>query len=121
MRKQIKKWKNGYVQWHIQRTRIPGFGVSPLIRLHIVFLGKVQKVGFRDEMSGLAERLGITGTVQNRADGSVDAQLQGERDRVVFLIETMKGLKRARVRDIQIKEMDRVLNETGFTVLPNGE
>src|SRR3954465_11712217 len=40
--------------------------------------GRVQGVGFRYALRDQAERLGITGWVRNRSDGSVQALLQGE-------------------------------------------
>ena len=40
--------------------------------------GRVQGVGFRYALRDEAERLGVTGWVRNRSDGSVQALLQGE-------------------------------------------
>ena len=46
--------------------------------LHVVITGRVQGVGYRDALKAQAERLGISGWVRNRADGSVEAVLQGK-------------------------------------------
>ncbi len=44
--------------------------------------GHVQGVGFRWWGYGLAQRLGLTGSVRNLADGRVEFRLQGADDRV---------------------------------------
>jgi acylphosphatase len=44
-----------------------------------VIRGGVQGVWFRESMRREAERLGVTGWVANRADGSVEAVVQGTR------------------------------------------
>ena len=40
--------------------------------------GQVQGVWFRESMRREAERLGVTGWVRNRRDGSVEAVVQGD-------------------------------------------
>lgn len=44
---------------------------------HLDIRGRVQGVGFRDALCVQAERLGLTGWVRNRTDGSVEALVQG--------------------------------------------
>lgn len=48
--------------------------------------GRVHGVGFRDALRAEALRLGVQGWVRNRADGSVEAVLQGDDDAVARLI-----------------------------------
>ncbi len=45
--------------------------------LRLVIFGRVQGVFFRDSMRREAEKLGISGWVRNRIDGTVEAAVQG--------------------------------------------
>ena len=46
------------------------------VRLHLIFYGKVQGVGFRYRSTMLANELGLTGWVKNLEDGTVEMQVQ---------------------------------------------
>jgi acylphosphatase len=83
----------------------------------IVMYGLVQGVFFRESMVREANRLGVTGWVRNKRDGSVEAMLQGQGQSVEKLIEWAKnGLERARVDRMEIA--DGSGDYASFTRLP---
>jgi acylphosphatase len=57
-----------------------------MITRQISVSGRVQGVGFRDALLREAKRLGVTGWVRNRADGSVEAVVQGSPEAVEKII-----------------------------------
>jgi len=72
-----------------QRSRTPLYnrGVStPRTRVEVIFHGRVQGVGFRATVAGLARDLPVTGWVRNEPDGSVRMEAQGDRDQVERLL-----------------------------------
>lgn len=48
-----------------------------MLTLELRITGRVQGVGFRDALRHEAGKLGVTGWVRNRRDGSVEALVQG--------------------------------------------
>jgi len=69
-----------------------------MVTRHIRVSGRVQGVGFRAALSDEAARLGVAGWVRNRADGSVEALVQGSADAMGSIIEwARRGPPAARV------------------------
>ncbi len=78
--------------------------------------GRVQGVGFRYYTEREARRLGISGYVQNRPDGSVYIEAEGEENDMEAFIEWCRsGPPYARVRKIEISELPP-LGRIGFTI-----
>ena len=51
-------------------------------RVHLVVRGRVQGVFFRAATQREARRLGLTGWVKNRTDGSIEMLAEGEEEAV---------------------------------------
>ena len=113
----IDKLKKNYVINKVKRTKIPGSNGDSINRKKIVFSGKVQKVGFRLEVYEMAKAMGLTGWVKNAEDGNVYSEIQGPNNRIQFLINNMKNLKRAKVTHIDILELPTIDNEEDFVII----
>ncbi len=113
----LKKLRDGYVINQVKHIELPLFKPSPTVRKRLIFSGRVQKVGFRLEVYELAKRLNLTGWVINRNDKNVESEVQGDNEKIIFLIKYLKTLKRASVRDVAINEMLIVDDETDFAVI----
>lgn len=78
---------------------------AALVTRHLVITGLVQGVWYRESMREAADGLGVTGWVRNRLDGSVEAMVQGEADRVEALIDWCRsGPPLARVKAVQVAD-----------------
>jgi acylphosphatase len=62
-----------------------------LRRAHVTVTGRVQGVGFRAFTQDQAHKLGLTGWVLNRADGSVEALIEGPARQVEQMLKLIKG------------------------------
>ena len=72
---------------------------------HLTISGRVQGVGFRYSVSEEAERLGVTGWVRNRRDGTVEAVIEGAPDAVeAVLAWARRGPRGASVTEVQVTE-----------------
>lgn len=112
----LKKLRNSYVIRQVKNIKFPKFYSEHIIREKIIFIGKVQKVGFRLEIYLLAKRLNLSGWVKNNNDKSVEAEIQGPSDKITFIIEFMKSLKRASVKEVVVTELEIKTNEKGFVL-----
>jgi acylphosphatase len=90
--------------------------VSEVTRARVVVRGRVHGVGFRATARSRARSLGVAGWVRNNVDGTVEAELEGPRDRVESLLDWFgRGPSGAWVDDVQV-EWRAPLGEQGFGV-----
>ena len=86
------------------------------VRLRIT--GRVQGVGYRAWMMRQASAIGLRGWVRNRADGSVEALVIGDDDRVAAIVEACReGPFGARVIDVEITDAADD-GSSGFSAAP---
>ncbi|MBS0415474.1 MAG: acylphosphatase [Proteobacteria bacterium] len=75
---------------------------EPISR-HLRIEGRVQGVFYRASLIDEARRLGLTGWVRNRLDGSVEAVAQGAPEAVQALIDwAQRGPPRAQVSAVRV-------------------
>lgn len=92
---------------NIYNDKIPNFEESEYISCHYIFEGNVQDVGFRFRMYDRASKVGLVGWVKNLSDGTVEAVLQGEKNRVEHILEYMKSLPHDSIDKIEEEEFDK--------------
>ena len=74
-----------------------------MIRRRLVVIGRVQNVFYRDWFVEQATALGLDGWVRNRADGSVEAVVQGPGETVEAMVaRAWQGSPAARVADVRV-------------------
>ncbi|WP_297498959.1 acylphosphatase [Thermococcus sp.] len=74
------------------------------VRVHLRIYGRVQGVGFRWSMQREARKLSLSGWVRNLPDGSVEAVIEGDPERVEALIGwAHQGPPLARVTRIKVE------------------
>jgi acylphosphatase len=72
----------------------------------IVVTGRVQGVGFRFFALDAARREGLVGWVRNLADGSVEAEAEGDADSLDrFEMAMRRGPPRSRVEDVIVESI----------------
>ena len=88
----------------------------PQKKLRLVIHGRVQGVFYRDSMRLEAQRLGVSGWVKNRSDGSVEAAVHGDPAAVDAIVRwAHRGPELAHVERVEIEPDDGVYN--GFDVI----
>ena len=73
-------------------------------RAHAIISGRVQGVFFRMETQRAAGKIGVSGWVRNRTDGTVEAVFEGEGERVNAALKWCeKGPPHAVVSDVKVE------------------
>jgi acylphosphatase len=86
---------------------------------HLIISGRVQGVGYRASMIDEARRLGVTGWVRNRRDGTVEAVVDGDEQAVEAIVAwARRGPPGARVSGVAVEETSGTF--AGFDWLPSG-
>ena len=79
---------------------------------HLVIRGRVQGVGYRASLIDEARRLGVTGWVRNRHDGTVEAMVDGDSAAVAAIVAwARRGPPGARVADVLVENADGSFGE----------
>lgn len=90
-----------------------------MVTTQIRISGHVQGVGFRYALCDEAELRGVTGWVRNRADGTVEALLQGDAAAVESLIAwARRGPPGARVLELTSTPVEASASFTRFELRP---
>jgi acylphosphatase len=97
---------------------IPPGGVEiALVAKHLTISGRVQGVGYRASMIDEARRLGVTGWVRNRRDGTVEAVVDGAPAAVAAIIDwARRGPRGASIDRVAVADTDGAFS--GFDWLP---
>lgn len=89
---------------------------SPVTRLHLRFLGRVQGVGFRYQAMYAARNFNLTGWVKNMPDGSVEMEVQGPEEAIDYMLLQLQTGRWIRIEHIEKKKLPLVREERGFQV-----
>ena len=114
LKKKLLEKRDQHVIDQVRTARLPQFQSFEVRRYRLIFAGRVQNVGFRLEVSEMAKRLGLTGFCENLDNGSVMVEVQGQYDKIKFLVAFMKSLKRIVVKHVAIKRLPLDFTEIGF-------
>ena len=87
------------------------------VRAHAIISGRVQGVFFRVETKRAADRIGVSGWVRNRSDGTVEAVFEGDRTQVDAVLEWCnEGPLHANVADLNVTWNDYTGEFQGFEI-----
>lgn len=87
-------------------------------RMHIIVHGRVQGVGFRFFTQQQAEENNIKGWVRNKPDGTVEAEAEGEPQKLDTFINKIKaGSPFSKVTDVHLQEINDLKNYKQFSTV----
>ena len=86
------------------------------IRIKAEFYGQVQGVGFRYTARHAAGALGLTGWVRNEYDGSVSAEVQGDRAGISEWLRVLQSGRYIEISHIDMNEIATIDDERSFRV-----
>lgn len=109
----MKLWNLFKQESQKEQEQTPVFTSTDKVRIRYHFTGIVQNVGFRVEVWKRAKELGLTGYVENNDDGSVTSEIEGPKEKIEYLVDSMKKIPRINIQSIR-QEQIQVKNDTTF-------
>jgi acylphosphatase len=86
-------------------------------RIRAIVTGRVQGVSFRASTATEGRRLGVTGWVRNKPDGSVELEAEGPDDKIEALLAWChRGPAAASVDRVAVDELSVSGNDRGFEI-----
>lgn len=85
------------------------------IRMHYVFHGYVQGVGFRWRAAHSARQFGVTGWVQNQWDGSVEMEAEGTAADLTAMYRCIENLRFGEIDSVDAKQIP-LQNDSSFEI-----
>jgi acylphosphatase len=89
-------------------------------RVRATVTGRVQGVYFRTYTQDEAQKLGVAGWVRNLPDGSVEAAIEGDSDKVDQMVNWLKtGTPMAEVKSVETTEETPLNEQSAFNIRYN--
>lgn len=85
-------------------------------RIHVLYSGRVQGVGFRATAGDIARRFPITGWVRNLADGGVELEAQGSSRDLDEYLAAIASAFDGYISDTQRSEIKIRTDEADFEI-----
>ena len=87
-------------------------------RVHAIIEGRVQGVCFRMATQKKAQRIGVTGWVRNKSDGTVEAVFEGDENAVQSVLDWCRqgGPPSGRVDDMKLERQEYQAQFPGFNI-----
>ncbi|MFC1634452.1 acylphosphatase [Planctomycetota bacterium] len=87
-----------------------------MIARRIIFIGRVQGVGFRFTAHRIANRHQLTGFVRNLSNGTVEMFAQGTADDIDDCIQDIKEYYPGYIREMNVEEIPPDPRHTDFRI-----
>lgn len=113
----INKYRKKFLIYQISKINLPNFEEDDLVRMHLLFTGRVQGVGFRVEALGIANKLDLSGWVKNKMNGQVEIEVEGSKEKIMYMIDYLTSINRAPVEDVEKTEIEVKNIEKDFEVV----
>ncbi len=86
-------------------------------RYKLIFKGRVQGVGFRYTSKTIADKLDLTGTVENLSNGNVECFIQGSDEDIRQFLEELQSQSYIKIESIEKSETEIKEEELSYKII----